>query len=369
LLTKADDYPIHQTPDPVITSSDRNCYDRYFFNGHSIEGDLFFGATFGVYPYLNVMDGAFCVAVDGVQHNLRVSRRMGWERMDTHAGPLSVEVIEPLKRLRVRVAANEHGVEADLVFTGRSHPMEEPRQRTFSGGRVSIDLTRMTQNGRWEGWISVHGKRIEVKPETAYGTRDRSWGLRQIGVPRDPRQVAWVWAPLQAADREFLFYAIENAEGDATVQGGQMVMLDGSGHEHMADAFAELEFQPGTRQISKATLQFTRRRRRGDIEIVLTPRIKNRMFLNGLGYGHLEWAHGMDKGELAVSYDTLEPGAITVHAPPYMHATWAQYEVQVDAVAKLPGGETLQARGILEQLIVGDYHPAGLKGYTDGYAA
>ena len=107
MLTKADDYPIHQTPDPIAVSTNRNCYDRYFFNGHSVDGGLFFGAALGVYPHLDVMDSAFSVAIDGVQHNLRGSRRLGWERMDTKVGPLSVEVIEPLMKLRVLVSPNE----------------------------------------------------------------------------------------------------------------------------------------------------------------------------------------------------------------------------------------------------------------------
>ena len=37
------------------------------------------------------------------------------ERMDTQVGPIRVEVIEPLKRLRVVVEDNEHGISADLV--------------------------------------------------------------------------------------------------------------------------------------------------------------------------------------------------------------------------------------------------------------
>ncbi len=36
MLTKADDYPVHQLPEPIATSgTDRNFYDRYFFNGYA----------------------------------------------------------------------------------------------------------------------------------------------------------------------------------------------------------------------------------------------------------------------------------------------------------------------------------------------
>nr|WP_293389525.1 hypothetical protein [Nevskia sp.] len=37
---------------------------------------MFFVAALGVYPLLNVMDAAFCIVVDGVQHNLHASRHL-----------------------------------------------------------------------------------------------------------------------------------------------------------------------------------------------------------------------------------------------------------------------------------------------------
>ena len=39
-LGKGDDYPIHQTPEPIAyAGTDRNFYDRYFFNGYAPAGD------------------------------------------------------------------------------------------------------------------------------------------------------------------------------------------------------------------------------------------------------------------------------------------------------------------------------------------
>lgn len=39
MLTKGDDFPLHQTPEPVAYSGTaRNFYDRYFFNGYSADG-------------------------------------------------------------------------------------------------------------------------------------------------------------------------------------------------------------------------------------------------------------------------------------------------------------------------------------------
>ena len=54
-LTRGDDFPIHQTAEPIANSgTDRNFYDRYFFNGYGREGEAYFAAAFGVYPHLNI---------------------------------------------------------------------------------------------------------------------------------------------------------------------------------------------------------------------------------------------------------------------------------------------------------------------------
>src|ERR1700753_3602736 len=121
MLTKADDYPVHQLPEPIATAgTDRNFYDRYFFNGYTPDGETFFAVALGVYPHLNVMDAAFSLIQGGVHHTLRASRLLAGERMDIAVGPISIEVVEPLKTLRVRVVPNAHGLAADLTFHARA---------------------------------------------------------------------------------------------------------------------------------------------------------------------------------------------------------------------------------------------------------
>ena len=108
MLTAGDEYPIHQTPEPVAYSgSDRNFYDRYFYNGYSADGSVFFAAAMGVYPHLNVIDASFSVLRDGKQSSLFFSRPLNMERMDTFVGGFSVEVLEPLKRIRLQVKETE----------------------------------------------------------------------------------------------------------------------------------------------------------------------------------------------------------------------------------------------------------------------
>ena len=101
MLSKADDYPIHQSPEPIAyAGQSRNFYDRYFFNGYDIEGDVFFALGMGIYPHVDVIDAGFSLIRNGVQHDLLCSRALGMERMDTQVGNIEVEVVEPLQSLR-----------------------------------------------------------------------------------------------------------------------------------------------------------------------------------------------------------------------------------------------------------------------------
>ena len=95
MLSKADDYPIHETLDPIAFSgSDRNFYDRYFFNGYGPDGENFFALALGVYPHLNLMHAAFS-SIDGTgkQHVLHASKVMHMELFDLQIGPISLEIV------------------------------------------------------------------------------------------------------------------------------------------------------------------------------------------------------------------------------------------------------------------------------------
>ena len=70
MLSKFDDYPIHQTAQPITipASSDRNVYDRYWFNGYDRDGDFYFGIGLALYPNLRIMDCGVSIIRGGEQH-------------------------------------------------------------------------------------------------------------------------------------------------------------------------------------------------------------------------------------------------------------------------------------------------------------
>ena len=202
MITQGDDYPIHQTPEPVqqVFTSDRNFYDRFFFNGYFREGEPYFAAAMGIYPNVGIIDCAFSVIAGGVQHSVRASRVLGAERMDTRVGPISIEIVKPMRSMRLRV--DHEAVKADLMFEARADAIEEPRFSRRAGPRLIMDLTRFTQHGGYSGTLTVAGKTYDAKPSRAWGSRDRSWGVRGIG-PQDPAgvpastpamgQFYWLW--------------------------------------------------------------------------------------------------------------------------------------------------------------------------------
>ncbi|MEZ5256276.1 MAG: hypothetical protein R2705_05145 [Ilumatobacteraceae bacterium] len=57
MLNALDDFPIHQTPEPLAhhASSDRNVYDRTWFNGYTADGSAYFGIGIAIYPHRRVM--------------------------------------------------------------------------------------------------------------------------------------------------------------------------------------------------------------------------------------------------------------------------------------------------------------------------
>ena len=367
MLTKGDDYPVHQTSEPIAyAGGDRNFYDRYFFNGYSADGSVFFAAAMGFYPQLGIVDAAFCVIVDGVQHNLRASRRSDGERLDLEVGPIAIAVDVPLKMLTLRIAANDGPLAADLTFTGRHFPIEEPRFVRRNGTRMFMDYTRLTQNGRWSGWLTVDGRRIEAA-EGWTGTRDRSWGIRPVGA-RDPQpppggnlaQFFWLWTPCHFEDRSLFFHTNDDGAGhpwnrraviagDASDSGPA-----GTAERHFDAATFAAEWQGGTRRMTRLTADLGAGR-----SLTLTP--EGPVFaMSGLGYTHPAWGHGFDHGpDLAVGHDRLAEAERVWSNPLAMH-------IQAFAKAELRDGDRLlHGIGVLEQLFVGPHGPSGLHGMME----
>lgn len=318
-LSPLDDYPIHQVPQVMrhVGTSDRNFYDRYYFNCHPCSDEMMLIVGMGQYPNLGVTDG-FAVVRRGPLHKVvRASRELGADRMNTTVGPLRIEVLEGLKRLRVVLDATEHGLSFDLTWEGSIPAQLEPRHYLRWQERLMFDSMRMAQNGRWTGKIIIEGESIEVTPDRWWGSRDRSWGVRPVGESEPPgiqakneAQFYWLYTPIQFEDHSILCIVQEDGQGRRLLEEAVRVWPDGREPEYLGRPEYRPVYATGTRDVMTATLSF-RPPSGAPFEVHATPILPVHLMV-GTGYGlEPDWKHGMYQGpELkvqGVTYDTRVP--------------------------------------------------------------
>lgn len=372
MLNRLDDYPVHQTPEPlaVPATSDRNAYDRTWFNGYAPDASYYFGIGMAVYPHRGILDCAFSTVRPGErQHCFYGSRRAPVERTDMTVGPFRMEVIEPMRRTRVIIDDNETGIACDLTFSARTASIEEARQTLWSHGRRMMDATRFDQFGRWSGTVRTPDGEFTVDDAVCRGTKDRSWGVRSVGerdvggAPNLPGGIMFLWAPLVWDDHISHAIFFDGAKGEALVREGIIAPLYASeadipGTEdgrdrRMATARHRVVYVPNTRLATSAEIDLV------DLDgsvrtIALDPMLRFQM--KGLGYGHPVWGQGMWKGELAIGGESFDVMALDLLAPENFH---------VQQVVRATDG-TRTGVGVLEQVVFGPYSPAGFTEFMDG---
>jgi len=374
MITDFDDYLIHQVALPINQTGivNRNAYDRYWFNGFDRSGTFLFEVGFGRYPNRFVQDGHFSVSVDGVQHSFHASRRIADNPMDSSAGPLRIEVVQPMRVVRVAIEPNETEVECDLTFHAKAPPIQEPKNVMYDGNRLIMDAQRFTQYGTWEGFFSIKGRRFEVERSEVIGNRDKSWGMRPVGeyedgapsrLTTDPA-VYWIWCPIHFDGFCTHFLTREMPDGHAQELSASIIKTCGDDEEVpreilepdeevMASATSTIRWRRGTRWPEAAKLRF-KKRDGTTLEIEIKPMLRFQMM--GIGYQHPEWGHAIWRDELEIGYeswslDEVEPDEYcTIHVHHVVHAKM--------------GNET--GIGILETLVFGRHEPSGFQDLFDG---
>jgi hypothetical protein len=372
MLTRFDDYPIHQTVEPVAhpASSDRNVYDRYWFNGYSDDGEFYFAIGMGLYPNRGILDCGFSIVRGGEQHAFHGSRRAPGEPTDTSVGPFSIEILEPMRSVRVHLEPNETGIECDLRFIVRTACVEEGRQTLRSGTRPVYDVQRFAQYGRWQGEVKYDGKTVPIEAPRVYGTKDRSWGIRPVGPPetggapatRLP-QFFFLWAPVHWDDRCTHFGVFEDETGYKWHEDGAVVpvyaapeeipSVEDPGIVRMASVDYQISYVSGTRRAAGIDISLIEREGTRH-EISLEPLLCFQM--KGIGYTHPEWGHGRWKGELAIGGESWKSADLNPLALDNVH-------VQQVMRARMGGQEGI---GVLEQMPLGPHAPSGFTSLLDG---
>jgi hypothetical protein len=313
-----DEYPVHQTPLPMsrVATSDRNFYDRCYLNLHGPDGEVFLVTGLGVYPNLGVID-AYATARRGDQQwTVQFSGALAERSLEQQVGGYRIDVIEPLRELRLRCAPPDGEIDFDLRWTAAFPAMQEEPHLLLSGGRPILDASRFSQLGRWSGRLRVADREFAVTPDQWGGARDRSWGIRPSGEPEPPGRAAsemplgfwWLYAPLQFERYAVVVILQENPDGHRTLNDAKRVWPDGR-VEQLGWPRAEISYASGTRHPRSARLHLTDRQ--GHPLTLELETVTSVPLHVGAGYGaDPDWSHGRWMGpewSRSAVYDLTDP--------------------------------------------------------------
>ncbi|MBR0932773.1 hypothetical protein [Bradyrhizobium jicamae] len=317
MLTAQDDLIGHQTPRTFAEAGggDIRFTERYWYTAHPIDGtELLIDIGLGYYPNRNVMDGFAGVTVGRRQHNFRASRRLGTRPLETAVGSLRIEIIEGMSLHRLSLADNPSGISFQLEFKASFPAAQEKQNYRERNGVVEEDLARVAQFGRWRGWIAVDGRRYEVTPETWWGQRDRSWGLRsemRTDEARPPvathRSFLWTWSMFQFERSALSVFLKERAPGKAHYLSGIEFRREADGsvsHREVTSVEHKIEWADDPLGQTIAVADYTFGFDRGDPRHVRMHGLPTRFYLKAGMYGGLQgWTHGDDRGESDAAHD------------------------------------------------------------------
>ena len=275
-LVSADETFFHQITDTFATGgqSDRSWTEKVCAMACARDGSVQLALGIGKYPNRNVIDAYAGVSRGVEQWTARASREIAGDH-DTVAGPITYEVLEPLRTIRFALAPNDIvPVSFDWTFTGAVPPALEHAEhhRSRDGSRLDADIVRYHHTGTATGWVDLDGDRTEFTDTEWVSTRDHSWGVRyQVGAPVEdvaaspiPDGVSMyiLWCPVMCERPDGSRYALHwyyqrHAFGDAyervEFQGG-VEHPDGRRDTFVA-LIPELKFENDNRRFLGGTLR------------------------------------------------------------------------------------------------------------------
>ncbi|MFB9260979.1 hypothetical protein [Dietzia aerolata] len=319
--TPLDEFPVHQTPLPMAqaVTSDRNFYDRYYFNAHDRTGEVFLVTGFGVYPNLGVVDAFATVRHGDTQRSVRFSDALESRSLEPAVGGYRIEVIEPLRQLRL--VCEHPDLSMDMTWEGSFDAVLEDRHILLEGTRAMLDASRFAQMGSWSGTLSVDGHDFHVDPDVWLGTRDRSWGIRPSGESDPPGRWAaepregfwWTYIPLRFDDYAMVVILQESPDGHRTLNHASRVFANGQ-IEQLGWPRLEVDYRSGTRHPDCARLHLTTPR--GEPLLLEVETLGGVPLSMGSGYvGDPAWSHGRWMGRdwsESVFYDMTSPDIVSM---------------------------------------------------------
>lgn len=361
--TALDEYPVHQLPLPMsrVDSGDRNFYDRCYLNAHDRTGRVFLVTGLGVYPNLGVIDAYAAVRLGDRQHVVRFSDALEERSTEQRVGGYEIDVVEPLRELRVNCTSPDDSIEFDLTYTAAFPAVQEEPHLLFDGNRPTLNASRFAQAGSWRGELTVAGEKFPVDNDVWTGTRDRSWGIRPVGEPDPPGRSGdepregfwWLYMPLRFPDYQLLVILQENPDGYRTLNNAKRVWPDGR-VEQLGWPRVEIDYRRGGRHPERARVHLSTAD--GTPLTVEVDTLTSVPMHIGLGYGgDSDWSHGRWMGRdyrSTSSYDLTDEAI----------AERVRFGV-VDHLARATC-EGEQGWGMFEHGTLGRHDPTGFADYS-----
>jgi len=320
MLTPQDDLPGHQTPGTFAQAGngDVRFTERWWFTGHPIDGrPMLLNIGFGYYPNRGVMDAYAGITIERRQYNFRASRHLGDNPLDMEVGPLCLEILPRKNMHRLTLRDNASGLSFELEFEGCFPRAQEKQSFRERDGELQEDLARVTQFGRWRGWLQLHGERHELTPETWWGQRDRSWGVRSEmrtdwAVPpmQTHKNFFWTWSMVQTESLGVCLFLKER-------EPGRPFYLSGAEFERRPDGgIVQREITAVEHDLQWADDPLGQTLSGGELRLSFDdgpPRVLTleaqpaRFYLKGGLYGgYGGWNHGDDRGQYAEAHDVWD---------------------------------------------------------------
>lgn len=265
MLLGIDEYPFHQTTNTFasVAGTDPSWNDGHYVCAADQAGTVAFTSNLRLYANNDVLDGFVCVRHAGRQYNIRLSRRLRPAFDQLSVGPLHLDIVEPLRTVRLRLDENRFGIALDVTCHTANLPYMGPIEIRRHEGRLLSERATYELTGEAEGWVEVDGQRVELDRRTASFFRNHSWGFQpprgrpeSHAAPAPSKRVAglrqWVLFHIAGGHGGFFF---TDPSGRAAAGKGAILHDDRivpvTGIEH------DLRFYEGDRRIRSGSFTLT----------------------------------------------------------------------------------------------------------------
>jgi hypothetical protein len=263
VLTKADEYPFHQMADTFATvaTSDKRWNDGHYICLCDDAGEIAIIASVRLYQNNDVLDGFFCLRHKGKQYNLRASRRLRTDINFFGVGPLRIDIVAPMEKMRLVLDDNEYGISCDILCTTTLVPYEDPIHAHRVDGILHSERAVYEIVGTCAGQVSIGDKHIQLSNEHSTCFRNHSWGIVPgRGVPVDhgaPSKKPLFsgglrnWVLFQMPDHGGFYTFHENIKGERQSTEAKLLFADSA--LDVLSVKHDLKFYEGTTRLKSGS--------------------------------------------------------------------------------------------------------------------